>query len=131
MPMIFPKNELFELYNALGCSLLDFADDDEDEHSEAVSNIIKATQGIENKISDAYQGLEDGSSASIKLSAEEALIVVRALIADIKENENLIGSEDDPTSHHAERAYYMRNLKERIQGHFREKFYDLWFLSDA
>lgn len=131
MPMIFPKNELFDLYNVLGCSLLNYADDDEDEHSEEVSNITKVTEGIENKIRDAYQGLKDGSSASIKLSADEALIIVKALIADIKENESLIGSEDDPTSHHAERAYHMRNLKERIQEYFRKKFYDLWSLSDA
>ena len=127
MSVIMSKNELYDLYNILGSSLIKYEnyEDKKDEYSEETLTTIKTTEGIINKIRDAYQGLKDGANATLKLHVEESLIVVKCLMIDIKVHEDKIGSEDDPTSHNAEHAYNMSNLKKRIQEHFREKLHDL------
>ena len=127
MPVIMSKCELYNLYNILEISLFDYEDyeKNEDEYSEETVTMTKSTESVIAKIKAAHNGLEKGAEAPLKLSAEEALIVVERLDADIKEHEDAIGSEDDPVSYNAERAYHMNNLKERIQDHFRRKLGNL------
>lgn len=124
LSVIVSKKELYDLYNILEIALFDF-EDNEDELPDEILDMIKATESVIMKIKNLYQGLEDEATVSLKMNAEEALIIVKQLKADIKEHEEKIGVEEDPTSYNAERAYHMHNLKERIQEYFSEKLRDL------
>lgn len=120
------KGELYDLYNLLNA----FVDEyeifqDSLDISETISEKIQISKGITTQIRNLYQGLKNSDVVSLNLTGEEALIIVELLIKDIKEHEEKIGVEEDPTSHHAERAYNMDNLKKRIQACFKEKFHNL------